>query len=268
MNQKKQELEQNELAGVLEEKLEALKPHAFLISVVVIGVIASIILIAWLVKSSNAIAGSRWEQLFLADHLNDSRQLEQVADDNKNTAAGSLALIKAADIDSIRSLSRAVPDKEEQKALLRSAKENYRKAYETGDKLAPLFKRRALFGLAYTCESLGEFEEAKKHYQTLVDTAEGTPIYEHAVQGLERTNDNSYASLLSEYADWTPPTTAPVGSRRPNIDFSLDGEPDVSDSGSGIDDGLIPPNRENNDEEPEDSSGSENESEDNSDEDQ
>ncbi len=239
MNQKKRELEQNELAGALEEKLDALKPHAFLITVVTLSIIAAVILTAWLVYSKSQIAGSRWQQLFIADNTGDARLLEQVASDNESTLAGSLGLLKAADYEARDAFFSSFENRTEMKAKLRTAKENYSKAYNSAATTYPLFKRRALFGLAYTSEALGDIEEAREHYQTLVDTAKDTPIYQQASLGLQRTSNPIYSGLNAAFAEWKPPSFAPIGTERPDIEFMLE-----EDAPGMPDDGLSRPNRE------------------------
>ncbi|HMO14626.1 MAG TPA: tetratricopeptide repeat protein [Pirellulaceae bacterium] len=244
MNQTKRELGQNELASILEGKLEALRPHLMLISVITVGVLAVIILSVYLVTSRRAIEGSRWQELFLASNsdvssLPDARILENVANENTGTIVSAVALLKSADVDILNALRGASESEEETLALMRRAKRNYGQVVESTIRgLDPMFKQRALYGLGYACEALGELDEAKKHYQTLVDEAKDTPIFKLAESGLRRVSDPALASLLGEYETWlansqvAPGPTEDSGLSRPSIDFPLDPAPFGSDLGS------------------------------------
>ncbi len=264
MNQKKRELEQNELASVLEEKLEALRPHAFLIGAIIVAVLGIIVLSVYLIASRRAIEGSRWQEFFLASSaqpqtLPDARLLENMANDNQGTVVAAIALIKAADVDMLNSLGRSTDNEDELLALLRRAKKNYGSVVDSDTQLHPFWKRRALHGLAYACETLGELDEAKQHYQRLVDEAKDTPIFSLAKSGLKRVSNPSAIAVVAAFEHWKPASEAPGPTglpERPRIDFSIDSQPfgfDFSTEGTlnspeksetSIDDAPPPPKQD------------------------
>ena len=60
-----------------------------------------------------------------------------------------------------------------------------------------MLQRRALFGLAYAMESLGEFDEAGKYYSQLIE--EDSELADVAKRGLARTQDRELRAFFEVF---------------------------------------------------------------------
>ena len=60
-----------------------------------------------------------------------------------------------------------------------------------------MLQRRAIFGLAYSLESLGEFEKAEKYYSQLIE--EDSELTDTAKRGLARTQDEELQAFFEVF---------------------------------------------------------------------
>ena len=176
MNKKKQELEQNELADTLGNKLEELKPHlpkiAMFAGVFLLGIIA----IAFWVNTRKTVQESQWREYFVSSRFADSRGMKTVAELYPDTTVGNMALMNVGDSDSRNGSRNIFNNREEYNSQLRKAAEEYEQVLKSSN-LSDFQKLRATFALGYTYESLGRFDDARKMYETVstehADTPEG-----------------------------------------------------------------------------------------------
>jgi len=263
MNKIKHELEQNELATALNRHVEKLKPHAFLISVIVLGICAAILLIGWRINTSRAIQASRWEQLMIISDAPQAtpQDLMDVASDNSGTTAGALARLQSSWLDVINAFQRDIRENSDSKTALKRARQNYQEVVDSTTELPAFIRERALLGLADVNEALGDFASAEKYYQTILEQAPDSPLASYARQGVERVNDPRHQGLVSAYEAWTPDDftqgqTPNEGGLppRPRIEFPPKNEPpavppgnsnptsDAADAATELDDDApLPP---------------------------
>jgi tetratricopeptide (TPR) repeat protein len=105
---------------------------------------------------------------------------------------------------------------------------------------------RSTFSLAYAHESLGEFEEARKLYQQLVEQAPDSAFGQAAQRGLHRCTDPSFAIVYDRFKEWEDPFAVAPGetpSEKPDISF-----PEIPETGDQ-------PQDDSSNVEPSDSSG-------------
>ena len=228
MNQKKKELEQNELAGLLDTKLESLKPHMNLIGLVALAIFLVIVAVAFLIYNNQRSKGGRWsnymESRFKSQQRGDTNALNEVVNLHGGTIVEPFARMMAGDIQTQVGTAVAFRDKEESRIKLEDAKRNYQQVVSAAS-VDPMLKRRALYGLANVNERLGEFSEAKKYYQQLLDEAPSSVVGKLAADAVKRVSDSSVTSIFDEYLQWDPNEEAPTDlPPRPQISFpDMDG---------------------------------------------
>lgn len=222
MNQRKHELQTNELAQSLEANYEKFKPYMrqtlFIGGAVVLAVFAFVF---WRQTRARVTEG-QWEDYLYSVQTLENRGLVDVAKTYAGAPAGQFAQIRVADYELFRGVSEIVRNRDEFTDRMGRAIE----AYETlaADTTAlPFLRVRALFGAAHGYEAVGSFDKARKGYQELVDTAPNDPVTVLARQGLKRLSNPSVVAIHQKFREWKPPTTAPGADEllpaRPNLDF-------------------------------------------------
>ena len=144
-----------------------------------------------------------------------TRHLTDMADEFPKPISSRWALLIAGDMTLREGLSSIVTDREVAIRKLDKAKRLYQQIVESKFTKTPLLQRRALLGLAYTMESLGEFDEAAKYYFQLIE--EGFELADTAKRGLARTQDEELRAFFEVFSK-TPALEAPLPSR-PEFDF-------------------------------------------------
>lgn len=189
-SKRRHELQTNELADRLGHWIEDFRPHATRVVVVVVGCVA--ILAAWffLASSKERKQSLAWRSYMLAGSNPQGdivAELTLVADDFRNTLAGLWAAQTAADIESARGTRLLFTDRASAETSLSLAKNRYREVLDSSmTAKAPMLRVRAHFGLAQTLEAQGELEEARKHYQAVVDSDPGSAVGKAAQERLAR----------------------------------------------------------------------------------
>ncbi len=232
MNKKKRELEQNELADVLGQRLEQIKPHLPRIGMIIGALALGVIAVAYWFNSRQSLEEIRWREYFFsnnqATYIGDPRGLDKVAEMFPNSQAGQLALLGSADFNYVMGATSLVRDQEEFQNRLESAAAQYEQIIASTARVDPMIKRRATYALAYTYEALGRFPQSEKYYRQIVDEAPDSPIAQLAEKGLQRVTDQSLTSIYTAFQDWKPAETAPGDDpllpKAPNISFPTDEE--------------------------------------------
>jgi len=166
-NQQRHELQQNDLALLLQKLNRFLEKHGNRIS---IGIcVATALLVGWILWQRNLKARDQvaWSQLSGASSPDD---LEDVWKKNPDSAAASWARLVEGEQRLTNGIQSMFLDVEAGRKELDQARKNFEVLSEQGS--APrMVRERALFGLARAEESLseGSTEEAKKAYQRLIE---------------------------------------------------------------------------------------------------
>lgn len=221
MNQQTQELEGNELVDWLEAKLGHLRPHLtniILVFVLVVVLIAAIMMIRY---SQQEIAGAQWQQLntvmnqFAFDQQTD--RFTELAETYPDESASLWALHIAGLADMQTGLGNLISKRADGIRQLEKARKNFQKILESKMEKSASLMQRTLYSLATTQEALGEFDEAKKVYQQLVDSFPQT-FYADAVKRAQERLQNS--QLVAFYEKFKTVGIAPG--------LKLDPRPDIS----------------------------------------
>lgn len=244
MNQKKRELQQNELADTLETNLEKIKPHLPMIIGVSTIVILATIAIAFWMYTRRSITESQWREYFVSSRFNDARGMDTVAEIFPDTTVGELALVNAGDADFAIGSNSLITNRDEYENKLKKAADRYKQVVEGASNQSPFAKMRATMALAYTYESLGKFSEAKALYDEIVENSPESPEGKFAAKCLVRINDPEVTAIYTAFNEWTPPAQAPGVEggtslpARPDISMPADtpADPAPGDE-SGVEDG-------------------------------
>ena len=219
--------EPEELTGA-EKLLEDIKPYLTTIMLCVVAVVLGFIAIAFWNQTMFQSSAASWRDLSnyssIAIRTGEVAGLEQVAVDHADTKAGSWAMQLAGDQQLRAGLEQLAYNREDGLGLIRKSKANFKGVFEAKDAAkTEMLKRRSNFSLAYACESLGEFPEAKALYQQLVDEAPDSAFANAARRGIKRTSNDDFAALYDKFKSWeeeeigeAPGPTVP---KRPDISF-------------------------------------------------
>lgn len=236
-------LNENDLTSWFEKKLGHLKPYTTQI-LMGLGLIFAIGLgAAYMVNARQAAYADQWRELNLAltDHRlsGNTQRLMNVAEDYPNQKAGMWSLQIAGDFDLQTGISQLSYDREGGFTVIKRAKTNLQKVVDASSSIKSTeLQRRSLFSLAYACESLGEFDIAKAHYQKLVDEAPDSAFAGPARRGAARCNNVDMVALYDKFKAWediSEDAPGPNVPKSPKIDFpEVDGDPvEQPNSGGG-----------------------------------
>ncbi|MEM7454972.1 MAG: hypothetical protein AAF456_11535 [Planctomycetota bacterium] len=227
MSKKKQEIENiddNEIVTWAEEKLGNLKPYASQIALGAALLFAAFVAISYYIAWRQDQQENEWRELNVSSTSaamnGDSSTLVELYDQFPDKPVGMWSLQLAGDFDLRVGLQTINSDREEGRKLIEKAKDSFQKIIDASDSLkSNELADRSVFSMAYACESLGQFDEAKGFYDQLA--ADDDSIFqETALRGAERcTNDTLIAMYkqFEEYEDEAAPGA--LTPDRPRIDL-------------------------------------------------
>ena len=217
-----------ELTGV-DKFLENLKPHLATIGLVAVAAFLGFLLIAFMMRNSYQASAAQWRDLntstAVALGTNDFKGWQKVASDYPDSKAGHWALQLTGDRQLRTGLEQYAGDREGGLSLVKMAKKSFQQVVDApAASKTTMIQRRSIFSLAYACESLGEFTEAKKYYEQLVEEAPDSAFADSARRGIKRCSNPEFASLYNKLANWEEEVVgdAPgpaVPEKRPSLDF-------------------------------------------------
>ena len=228
---KRQELQKNELADWLEEKIEDIRPYFPAISIGGLLAVAVVLGVWWYSSQQAQASAASWNQYFAALAERDQEEaLQKVIDSEKTSEPANWARQTLADMNLARGSAAVYTDREESKKRLDAAGALYGEILKnTND---PLLQSRAAFGLARVQESLFNATEAKKLYEEVAKSYPDTTIGKEAEQAAKRLSDKSDVEMLNWLANQTPKRPAPSPTGRPGGVPGLPGDlPDRPDIG-------------------------------------
>ena len=230
---KKDELKKNELADIIEAKLDAIKPYSGAIGIVVVLLVAVVGGGIWMVVRNQKASEQAWADLYQASYqaqFEDSADLLKVSE--KDTPAGLWARQFAADFHMNEGSREVFKDREAGLKKINLAKEDFQYIVDKVDKSKQkLLWSRASFGRARALESLGEFEEAKKVYESLASDLKDSVIGDAAAEGVTRVSNATtvawYKAFKTREKDDLLSMMTAVG-EAPDSDTGLPARPDFS----------------------------------------
>ena len=237
-------IEDNMLVSWFETRFGFLKPHYTTIAIVAGLLILGIILFMFLQKMRNDNYAIQWQgfNTALSNTLTDSARgigggashLTELHEQFPDSVSSEWALLIAGNMTLNEGLNLLGTKRESAMKKLKKAKSQFQTIVDSKNKKKPMLEHRSVLSLAYTLESLGEFDEAAKYYSQLVDaTGEDSEFADFAKRGLNRSNDEGlrdfYVTFKNRKMGTAPGVTLPTRPSLPYDIFTLpEGEEAVS----------------------------------------
>lgn len=242
-SKRRHEMQTNWLANWIGTKIEKVKPHANLILLGVLGVVALIVAVAYFINRGKQQTAKEWGGYTIEANKRerDPVKLTKVAQSDPDSPAHLWALQAAADTHRAKGVNLLYEEREEGLKELEASIKLYEEILKRSDD--DFLQRRARYALAKALESSGDIDAATKHYTELKSSAGDYAIGKDAERQLARLRDQK--EFYTSFAEFKPSDPADsVGFEplpdRPDISFPGDSlplpeRPDVSfpeDSGS------------------------------------
>ena len=242
---RRHELQQNELADWLGEKIEALKPHAAQITLAIALVVLALLVGSWWWSGSSKATALNWSGFFAA--VNKPRDREKALEDlivkERGTPAALWAQLTLGDENARQGVAALFTDRIEAQKLLLKAQEAY-KAVESAAASDPSLQGRARLGLGKVFGALCQPTDAQKYYEQAAASLKDTALGKAAAADAERMKRKDQIDMLAWFAAQTPKKPAPLpgfGGGIPGMPNDLPARPDISPpvvtppSGLGLD---------------------------------
>jgi tetratricopeptide (TPR) repeat protein len=199
MNDRRHELEKNELAVQLERVNKTIEPYSRLIAVVVgVLIVAALGWLFYVTKQgeqrSDATLG-----LLQASASGDPEALGQVSESYPGTLAAAWARVYQGNEFLGQGIQALYNDRENAVQLLGDAKNSFSNALAS--QRDPLLQSRAHFGLARVAESMGDLDEAIKQYQETIAVGESEAMTKKAQSRINSLSSPSTKQFLAWFAD-------------------------------------------------------------------
>lgn len=237
MNQKTHELEKNELVEWAKENLGFLGPHLRTIVIGLIGLVALVIGLSYYFQLRQQFAETQWREfhsaLYNMMQMQNASGLQMIHDQAPDTPISHASMLFAGDNFLRLGLQKAISDQAGAAKELKKAKDSLLTIVQSTKAPDPLIETRALYLLGYACESLGEFDEAKKYYTQLNERFPKSAFAKQARRGLERLADPNVRKVFEQFktVGVAPGANLPA---RPDLSFpDLDGDKGAAETPSG-----------------------------------
>jgi hypothetical protein len=232
--EKRHELEKNELADWIGEHIEAAKPYAPTIGIVLVGGTLAALLAIYLLGTSGTAAARAWSSYFTAVNEREPEiPLEQFVKELPGTPASLWAEQTLGDINLIQGSQALFSNREEAKKLLDKAEASLTKV--NAEAKNPMLQARAKLSLAKLYEAKCLPEKAKQFYEEVVQLEKDSAIGKLAQQGVKRMSDPRDVELLAWFAEQKPrrPAAGMGTGGMPGLPNDLPARPDLSLPGLG-----------------------------------
>lgn len=176
--ERRHELQQNALADVLTDWIEAVKPYS---TAILGGIIAALVLVGvavYLSRQAEQQQEVAWDEVFISPEASntateeDRQRLQRerllaVAEQYGDSPAGIYARLMAANGQLNSGIDQLFQDKAKAREELTEAIKNFTHVLENSNE--PLFTHQATLGLARANESLNDLPKAREFYQKLIE---------------------------------------------------------------------------------------------------
>ena len=169
-NERRHELQTNELAVWLARWIEKIKPYSKAIAGVAILAVTIVCAVGYVNGRNQTGEGDAWTEYFEAYAINNPERFRDVADRFPNTEPGMWALQSVGDGELATGAEQLFRDQSAAKESLENAKQIYAQVAESSK--GRMLKPRAIFGSGQAMEALGEFDGAKEKYSEIVKGSE------------------------------------------------------------------------------------------------
>jgi len=238
--ERRHELEQNQLADWLAQKIEAVKPYTN-------WILGTLLLLAvggtWYSISSRqatALEGEGWDQLYaaLAAGEHSPGELEEIVAEYDGTPLAHWAATLAGDLRLDLGCKYLFFNKPTANQELRDAEGHYRTVFEQSS--SSMLRERATYGLARTLEAQGNLEKAIERYDE-VGTKWPNGAYAKAAatrsKDLQKESTKTFYDRFSKF-DPQPPAAGDSGGAAARLPFDIDSLPDDPNFKSGMFDSI------------------------------
>ena len=224
-----------------ERLVDSLRPYGAFIALGVALLFLAFIAVAWSIKVRFDQQERPWMALNqkIAEFglTGNTSGLKEVAEDFPDGAAGLWGLQLAGDLDLRNGNAQLPVDRTAGIKLIEKARDTLKKIVDApAASKSTMLQRCSTFSLAYAYESLGDFENAKKIYQQIVDSTPQSALADPARRGIVRSSDPAYAIVYAKFKDWVDPMAdapGPAVPSRPDISFPDVNAPAVPTGGGG-----------------------------------
>lgn len=203
-NERRHQLQQNELADQLDKAKTWIEPYVVpilvgVIAITLVGIVVNFVQSQRSSGRSEATLDLLFSTAVGPSGEEDPEVLDRVAKNFAGTTQAQMALISKADIYLAQGIEALFTDRSEAETLLKDAESAYEQVLETTD--VSLLKSRAQFGLAQTLESQGKVDEAIAAFEKLaqMNESEGmTEVAESRIAMLKRPETQAFAAWFAE----------------------------------------------------------------------
>jgi hypothetical protein len=178
-SERRHELQTNVLADWTGHQIDSIRPHLTLIATVFLAAVAAVLGWMYFRARTASQTTAAWTDFYQASDASEPAALLEMANRHAGEPASVWALLLAADVQLAQGAEQAFTNRKESEKLLTQAA----KSYETvlRDLTEPVLRRRALYGVAESHESLfavtgdkDHLDSALKHYQQITNNKEWT----------------------------------------------------------------------------------------------
>lgn len=207
---RRHELVENDLAESTVALVDAVRPHLRTIALALGAVVAG--LAAWTVVSSQQAASQSqsWDACLAALSEGNPQRLTDVIRRYPGSAAAQWSQLMMADSAMTEGTQLLFVDRERARQQLESAVGVY--SGLLAERPRPLIAERAVFGLAKARESLGQLEEARRGYETIVAEYPDSAVRGIAESRIAALSRESTRQWYDWFDGWKPAPAKPAES--------------------------------------------------------
>jgi hypothetical protein len=208
--ERRHELQENELANWLGEKLATLRPYGKAILGVLVLALVALIIVNYLRGRGERMREAGWSAYFEAMTGANPEAFEEISQVYPGTDAAGWAMQRAADLHLDEALRQMFQDREAAKEEIDAARDLYEKILAASSD--PMLQQRATYGLAKCLESQGDFTEAAKQYEQIASRWSDSAFAELAQQRLQQIQQPGTRQWYNWFAEQKPvssPLTEP-----------------------------------------------------------
>ncbi|MFK8114595.1 MAG: tetratricopeptide repeat protein [Rubripirellula sp.] len=244
-NERRHELQQNDLAIYLAKLNKVIEPYSRAILVAVAALIFGGIGLSFYKSQQTAQTSDATLQLIQASAGQDAEVLVQVSDNYPNTAAAAWARLYQGKQYLAEGTQALFTDRTNAEQLLGDADAAFRNAISNSND--PLLRSRAHFGIARAAESLGNADDAIAAYNDVIADNESEAMVKKAEGRIAALGKSQTTEFMAWFADqdFTPadpslPPSLPGSDALPDLpdlelsDLDLGGSDDEMDLADGI----------------------------------
>ena len=212
--ERRHELETNSLADWIGHHLPWISTRANTILGLLAAGLAAVVLL-WIVQGrTGRLEASAWDAFYGASFDNSLGALDEVAQQNAGTTAGSWAALMAADSALSTAVDLMLTDRQQAMTRVKESRDAYIKLLDTNPPTE--VAQRAKLGAAQADETAGDLKRAAQHYREIVETWPNTVASSVANARLAFVNQPSTAAFVEWFAEQGPmrpkPAADPLGS--------------------------------------------------------